>query len=372
MRFRRPLGPTSRDVVVYASAIGQADNIGDSLLRRAYLDSLRKVGTVHVLLDVGTESYERGLALHPEDVRYFSRSLWLKSAWRSTATKRVVYAYSAGEMDVQPFYVRSYLKSAALVLKARLSGGSGVHLGLGMRVRRSVLARILGFLLLPNSMVRWRDRESAVWSGVGKAAPDWGFALGGVSEGDISAEASRNLVAISMRGDRGTISPEWISLVSSYCSRHSLTPIVVEQVRSDESLCVQLSKELGAELISWGNADNLEHENRLRGVYRNCAAVISNRLHVLVAGVTEGAVPIGLTTGDPQKLERTFGAAGFASVSIQVRPGTAAEPLLSRMAEMMLSRGELVRAAIAARRILADLESELVDSFSFESPSRTQ
>ena len=47
---------------IYVSTRGQEDNIGDSILRRCYLDALRSVGRLHILVS-HFDSYNSGLGL---------------------------------------------------------------------------------------------------------------------------------------------------------------------------------------------------------------------------------------------------------------------------------------------------------------------
>ena len=54
-----------------------------------------------------------------------------------------------------------------------------------------------------------------------------------------------------------------------------------------------------------------DHETVLRAIYRKSALVVSDRLHALIIGMTEGAVPACVTDAGEAKIERHFEAIGF-------------------------------------------------------------
>lgn len=307
--IRRPFRASSS---VFVSTVGQDSNVGDSVLRRAYLDALRRAGQLHVLVGDNSKSYVSALHLGPHDIVYASRRAWWGQALRSALRSKTLVAYNAGEMQSSKKFFVSYLRHAALILVARFRGGTGVHAGMGIR-RKTRLSPLIGVALQASSIVSWRDAKSREWSKLGEVNPDWAFNTRGVL--DSPAEAGmRPYLAVSMRGDRVPPSDTWIRNISRVAKENSLRILLVVQVQRDGDMARELAHSHGWELLDWPpDVDHADHELRIRAVYAQSRAVVSDRLHALVIGATEGATPIGYSSAPVEKVERTLRAAGFDS-----------------------------------------------------------
>jgi hypothetical protein len=295
---------------VFVSAVGQSSNIGDSILRRAYIDALRGAGNIHVLVDGTTADYQSGLGLRTEDVVFSSRQAWWRASLASALRRRTLVAYNAGEMQLNRTFLLSYVKHWALTMVAKPRGGSGVHLGMGVR-RQTKLGRLVGLTLRAASIVSWRDASSRSWTAVGQVNPDWGFHTGreiGLLRDDLS---ERPWMAVALRGDREYPGPDWFAVVGSVAERAGLRPIVVVQVERDDERARAISAAMGWDLLAWSGGSHVHHEKRVREVYAASNSVVSDRLHALVVGLTEGAVPIGYTPSSSEKIARTLDAAGL-------------------------------------------------------------
>ena len=71
---------------------------------------------------------------------------------------------------------------------------------------------------------------------------------------------------------------------------------------------------------------------------------ISDRLHVLVGAVTEGAVPAALLVNSSDKIARHFAAAGIHDVSYPSAGLTATE--LSARLDHLIGRGEIIQSQL--------------------------
>jgi hypothetical protein len=95
----------------------------------------------------------------------------------------------------------------------------------------------------------------------------------------------------------------------------------------------------------------MAHERHLREVYRQCLIVVGDRLHGLIIGATEGAVPLGWVESSGGKIGRHFLAVGlyypgeFEGASASSLPALD-HPQIEKM------RGELGRAVESARGAL--------------------
>ncbi len=58
-----------------------------------------------------------------------------------------------------------------------------------------------------------------------------------------------------------------------------------------------------------------EQEARVRALMRSARAVVSDRIHALIMGTTEGALPIGLIPSDDSKVGSHFAAAGIHNIA---------------------------------------------------------
>lgn len=166
---------------------------------------------------------------------------------------------------------------------------------------------------LADSVV-WRDTTSARLFGGGRLGCDWAFAdhdpaLWG--EG-----SSRTLFAVCARNDRPAWSPQTVEAIRDFCATNGLRPAVFVQVRRDNERAKGLADMLGADLLSWH--DDISHkaqEVAVREMMRHAVAVAGDRLHALIVGASQGAVPIGLTGRNDTKISGHLDAIGLFGLS---------------------------------------------------------
>ncbi|MFE4498559.1 polysaccharide pyruvyl transferase family protein [Rhodococcus sp. NPDC056743] len=308
---------------VFVTSIGQEDNLGDSVLRRGLLDSLdRSHVEVHVLVGSNSTSYISALGLKSDDVIYESRRAWRRSLMLSAFRGKCSLVFNAGEVRVDRAHSHLGRFQTIAVAIIRLRGGAAIHTGVGIRdpaEPRDFAARCV---LRMCNLVTWRDGKSRDWSGIGQVLPDWAFALGPqkVATDNTDLSLSRSFLAISMRGDRDFPSEDWFGAVRTILDENGLTPILVTQVVRDGDRSRAIARELGdgTKVVGWaGDTSHAVHETQVRDIYRNSTAVVSDRLHALVLGATEGAVPLPLTVGSSEKLRRTLAVVGLDGFCIE-------------------------------------------------------
>lgn len=303
---------------LFVSVIGQDDNIGDSVLRRAMIDALRRDDIqMHLLVGHASEGYISGLRVRPRDVIYRDRNAWLKSMKVRRGRGRTSFLANAGEIVRLrgPLHLgQDQLYALAAV---RSHHGALLQAGAGIRNLESPRKLAQWSALRFFDHVAWRDASSRDFAGVGIVIPDWGF----LSDDPLSDEraldpegTSRDVLAVTLRGDRIAASGEWIDAVRRFADRHCLRIETFVQVARDQEMSERLAHRLDAvEACSWTTEDHAVQEHEVRQVFRRSAAVISDRLHALVIGATEGAYPLGVPTGDPGKLIRTLEPAKFTN-----------------------------------------------------------
>ena len=157
---------------------GQHDNVGDSVLRRAYVQALRPIGQLEVLA-VDPPDYLPGLDLQPQDVVYPERQPWLRAARSALLRGGICFAYNCGELWEPPATEqRQPTAEQAIAWLNRLRGGAVVMAGNSVRWDLA-LAKTLGpGNARSSSVLSWRDQCSATEFGAGETNPDWAFALG--------------------------------------------------------------------------------------------------------------------------------------------------------------------------------------------------
>ena len=340
---------------VFASAIGQHDNIGDTVLRRGFLDVLRSAGPLHVYVGSQGEDQLSALGLAEGDTLYRSSPEWRSALSGTFLRGPAVYAFDTGEAELTKPFAQRYLRLAPLLLANRVRGGSAVHVGVGLR-RSTPWRHPIGAVLRLCDLVTWRDAFSREVVGLGSVTPDWAFRLG-AGEAELRAEVPRDVLAVAVRSSlphqpRPEPGEEWAEAVARLAEQQGLRPVFVAQIARDGDLAERLAKAAGGECLLWESAHHADFEARLRQLYRRSAVVLSDRLHGLVIAATEGASPVALAVDPLDKCTRTLAAVGLER-------GTRVEPGL-RDADAVLAtarqvRAQTVEAVLQARRRLDEL-----------------
>ncbi|QIG38542.1 polysaccharide pyruvyl transferase family protein [Microbacterium sp. 4R-513] len=346
---------------ILASAVGQYDNVGDTVLRRGFLDHLRTIAPLRVYIGDKTDDYVSGLGLQPGDIPVRD-----SREWRSEVSKELLsggfYAFDTGETEVERAFAKRYLKLAPLLAVNRLRGGTAVQLGVGVRAS-TPWRRPIGTVLRMCDMVSWRDEKSRDMMGFGAVTPDWAFALGSPDDFLRDPDHPRPRLAIAFRQGlshmaRDKPSDEWVATVRRTADRLGLEPIVVAQIERDGPLAIELADRLGCEALPWLDDNHARQEERLRAAYRESALVLSDRLHAVVIAATEGAVPIALQTGPMDKVTRTLEGAGIRRTSVpRELPDEAAVQVT--LDDALARRPEIMEAVVAARTELGRVTDQL-------------
>lgn len=347
---------------VLVSAVGQHDNVGDTVLRRGLLDALRTIAPLQVYVGDKSDGYLSGLGLHADDLPVRDGAQWRRTVSRRMLGGGAVYAFDTGETEVQASFARRYARIAPLLLINRLRGGVAVQLGVGVREPSRWRHPIAAVLRLCDT-ITWRDETSRRIMGIGSVTPDWAFALGAPDEVLQDGEHSRPLLAIAIRQSlshaaRDKPDDRWIAAVQQIATSLALQPIVVAQIARDNPLAEELAGRLGCEALPWLDDSHARQEERLRATYRDSAIVLSDRLHAIVIGATEGAVPIALSSGPMDKTTRTLLGAGITGTSVPRALGDVSA-VLAVIRDALARRAEIMGAVSDARGRLQQLSADL-------------
>lgn len=306
---------------LFASIVGQDDNLGDSVLRRGYLETLRSLNPAAVHLWVGThsDSYLSGLGLDGSEVLHRSRSVWFRALARAAVAKNCTVALRTGEVQFTTPVGRLGWKSVAEYQLLKRSGARLVAAGLGIRDVSVPISGATRTALKACSVVAWRDEASQSVAGVGSVFPDWAFREASVVSpgGCETSGETRRFLTVCLRGDRPGMADSEVQALKELARIHGLEIYVVTQVERDADRAIQLSELLNSDSVAvWRNESHEAWERRVRQIYSASTFVYSDRLHAHILSMTEGAVPIPANVAGDDKSVRTLLATGYESVSL--------------------------------------------------------
>ncbi len=313
--------------MTYAWLTGHVRNVGDSALRRPYCSAIRRAGRIRAYTADPDGRYDANIGLQADES--FQKFLpWYIAFIKDTVVGRPGFAFNAGEFGV----TRSYFFGMVLLLPwlaiLRLKGAPIVWVGSSIGSTRKGFMWPFDLLLRMATFVHWRDDRSQVVMAGGSVMPDWAFALGSAERqpnadrrggppyaptGDLE---HRRSLAVCLRGDREYPSELWLAAVRVLADRLDLRPVVVVQVEEDTAMARMLAKDLDGSLVQCSPVEGHRWaEETVRSAYRTCRLVISDRLHGLIIGATEGAVPLAWCAQRTDKVKRHFDTIGAGWVS---------------------------------------------------------
>ncbi|MET3926354.1 polysaccharide pyruvyl transferase family protein [Devosia sp. 2618] len=338
---------------VFVNCSGQDDNIGDVVLRRALIAEIRDAGELHLYVGPASDDFVEGLVVPETAVLYRDVRKWTSAFLGSEGA--VSYIAKPGEITTTPKGCLRFLRTIFFALRARLSGGQAVIAGVGFRNRPPKLLPVRLIFSVFNH-VSWRDSKSYQYAGIGNIVPDWAFSKL-ASVGD-KADWPRQSLVVSMRSDRPAPSDGWYDAVSAFAARRSLEVLVVTQVGRDEPRSAEIAARLKVKHIPW-NGHHLNHEIALRSIYQKSALVLSDRLHVLIVAMTEGACPCACVEREDIKVQRHFDAINLENI---VSEPTSNQADLIQHLEATLLRLPVVEMALKNAELAIDEEARKVST----------
>lgn len=311
----RSIGGTRQTVLkrttVFAWITGERTNLGDSLLRRPYVRGLAKIGRLEIWVNKSTPDFLDGLDLPRQAKLIRAFPVWYGRLVLSSLCGRTILVINAGEFRTQVSRAALFLPLLAASLIVRLRGGCSIWIGGSVPEPDGGLlgvpARIAGRTM---DYVQWREAGSCLTAAKRSVGPDWAFLEGGAVK-DWTAK-KRVSCAVVLRGDRPAPTDSWYSWVRELCAEHHLSPVVVVQVRQDNDRAQAVADRLGGTIFPWPtDRTHSQQESLIRDIYSRSVLVIGDRLHALIIGATEGAVPIGWVESSRGKIGKHFDVVGI-------------------------------------------------------------
>ncbi|MGK2870536.1 MAG: polysaccharide pyruvyl transferase family protein [Mycobacterium sp.] len=365
---------------VFLSTWGQSDNIGDSILRRGQLRTFQNIDGAQLHVHVGrkdvdpnSDDYVTAVGLDGTEKQYDTAAGWLLRALRSSAAARTILVMPTGEI-LLPERFRRYWGWWTLIgaLGAKSRGGAMVQVGAGVRmstvgkslqdgtriVREEVDVPPLERIARRNMpVVAWRDANTRNSFQVGDVAPDWAFGEGPdpAIDGLGLPPSERKVLAITMRSDRDVLNEANIGLIREIADRYGLRIQVYSQVRRDGDTMEKLAQILhpGTPAILLRDETHGEWEALMRGMYRESAIVVSDRLHALIIAATEGAIPLAMSNWTTEKAVRMLKPGGFDL------PAQDPDAIANYLAQMFADPASVSRRITTARAELDRVRNRL-------------
>lgn len=297
---------------VFAWLWGQDDNVGDSALRRGYVEALGARGPIVAYVADASDGYVSGLGLRAGDRVEHDLGAWLRQALRAARDGRATLAINAGEFSFSGGYTLQLLRILPALARFRRAGGAVVWLGAAVPATRRGVTWLFRMLFRSAHLVRWRDRETSRVFAPAPSMPDWALALE-----PSGGSGTRAALGVSLRFDRPYPSDAWRTAVRELADRLGLEIVTVAQVRRDVPYARRLAQDLGGRAVGFDDPSHAAQEAALRREYARMRVVLSDRLHVLLLAMSEGAVPLGWTEAATAKLARHFDSLELPWVSAE-------------------------------------------------------
>lgn len=342
---------------------GQEHNLGDSVLRRGMFNAVRTSDPLHVYVGACGPEYLSSFTFEREDVLYRSLVGWYLAAFKSSLLRKTHLFMSAGEAIADRRSIPMRVANTLVALTASLRRGGVYQAGVGLRKPKGRFLLPLRINARAASFVSWRDSWSRDQVGVGSVTPDWAV-LEGASDLELAERSQGDRFTVSLRGDKKWPTSAWRSQIGVVAESLALRPTFVSQVQVDNALAQSLADEFGGDVVLWDGSDHKILEDELRSVYSESRFVVSDRLHVLILALTEGAVPVASGAQEPEKSVRTLQALGIDGITIDLTAPS--ETTISSFEALAGRRPELLEALknsrVAARRTGNTLTQRVMSS----------
>jgi len=297
---------------IFVPVVGQFTNVGDAMHRRELLSWLKEVGTLHVYVGSAPKVFVDALDLPNTAKIYTNLFGWLwKLMWSPFG--KTHFVFNPGEITVG---VKRLLFECLLLpfeWGVKMKRGKVLRVGIAAVSNAVINYRSLWrFVLKQSDKIYWRTNDSKKMFGFGEVIPDLAFFTPKFKPGTDK----RNILVVSMRGDRPEPGSNWIAAVKEFAIRKNFQIAIVSQVRMDNDRGSYLAEQFGATTYLWDDkVGHVEQEKIVREVYRKTQLVISDRLHVLIAAITDGALPSVILTRPSDKIKDHFDVVEIEGIS---------------------------------------------------------
>ncbi len=298
----------------YVSLVAQHSNLGDLVLRAEALKAVHRAGIeATALIDGMPDSYVSAIGV-PPSTRLISSRREFRTRLMSSRNGPSLLVLSPGPQMVQPGLrgLRISATVLAQVLASRAAGGAVVALGRALDpVPRGVVSSIERMTARATSA--YVTRETATAEALrphALRAPDLAF---GVEAG--LASPSKEHVALSFRFDSHPALAQ-VERAAGVIRNAGYEPLMVTQVEADDQFHAQAARAMRCDAVLWEGRSHKAQLERVSRAYARSRAVLSDRLHSLIFGINQGALPIERRRSAESKVARALrGVVTYQSVN---------------------------------------------------------
>jgi hypothetical protein len=346
--------PTPKSPDVFVILTGVSGNLGDAVIRRRVLEWSRGLGPIHAYVGRTTPGWNEQLQLRANEIAYPAsrRREWLKKLVFGPGRK--VLVFDPGEVPLGTAHLKSELMFLAVTLAVRARRGIVFRPPRAVGDYNKLVGAIYRFSSRFTNVTLWRDPQSMELKKVGLLTPDTAFGEPNSSEPDVE----RDVLLVSMRGKRAIPDDAWFDGIRAFAAEAKLRIISVSQVDEDEARSRELAERFGEGVASydpWSERSDLDQERHVRDLYKRCAIVVSDRLHVLILSAQAGAIPAELAAAPKPKVRTHFATIDYDDVSLDVASLSASEIL--EFLRFTSGRAEELEKKLEAAR--AELDGEV-------------
>ncbi len=295
---------------IFIPIVGQYTNVGDVMHRKQLVSWLKPIGELHVYVGNAPKSFIEGINLE-NAILYRNLFQWLLAIFASLG-KKSAFVFTSGEINLRRKRLLGEIMLLPFIILLRLRGGKVFRIGIAARINKSRIKIIWKLIFKLSTKIYWRTKSSQQFFNIGRIVPDLAF------NETISKKhsESRRYLTLSMRYDRPEPTYEILEGIKEFAIEHDLEVIVLSQVRNDNKRTQHIASQMGVKAIIWhDNASHSEQEKIVRDIYSNTSILVSDRLHVLIAGSTELAVPVAILTKDNSKVKDHYEIIGYQNLT---------------------------------------------------------
>lgn len=285
---------------VFYSVSAQEDNLGDIAIRLRMLDWLKEsADSVIVYAGPMSEEYLQSFGFEETIDVVRSKSQVMFKLCRNLFRSRIFLVLPPGPSSFGG--LRNSLRSLSTVaatLVLRASGGGVIQVGTAYRGGGPLSRRLQVFKTSLFQLCVVRDTNS-IASHRSINAPDLAF-----QDWESTEKLERKRLTVSLRSDY-EVDEKVLQQFKTIAADNGWTLTFVSQVRRDDIKHRELALKYSADVVSWEGSHGAQF-NRVKTVYAESVAMLSDRLHGLIFSSNMGALPIALVHPGNDKLTSTF------------------------------------------------------------------
>lgn len=243
------------------------------------------------------------------------------------------------------------------IVLIRSTGGVVQTAGRALRGNGRIAAVLERKLISLSKLYIVRDSVSGTVVGSNlSSAPDLAF-----GREVVSRTEKRPLIACSFRSDT-PVNTETFGRLVRKLSSSGFEVVLVSQVKRDDVQHEILAKEFDLRAFLWESKTHSDQQEIVDSTYAASHAVVSNRLHGLIFGITSGAMPIEYRIGSSDKIRSTLAPwfTSFPVIEDQVGRGRADSDAFA-IEDLGQTNEEFNETVLSMRNLVEDQLSKLAE-----------